>query len=504
MSAAFFLGVDVGTTGCKSAVFDGDGNMLATAYREYGIVCDEPLKAEQDPERVFSLLLETMGEAVRGAGVDAVRAVCASVQGDAVIPVDDEYRVLHPAVLGMDYRSHAQCEAYAEKYDPWALYLCTGQPLHPINMLCKAMWLRENRREAFDRAARLWTYSEFVVQRLGGEPKMDITMASRSMGFDIVAGDWSGPILSQTGIPREKLSPVCDCGSPLGTMGKTIAEQIGLKNRPVIISGGHDQPLCAIGAGVVTPGMAVDSTGTAEVLSAAYAKPKLNRRMFNGGYSCYHHAVAPLYFTFAHMQVGGILQRWYRDTLAAEDVAAAAAANEDFYAYAHRQCAAEPSGVLVLPHFNGSGTPRCDINSKGAIVGLTLSTTRAEILKGILDSLSYELRINMEAMSDAGVDIREIVAVGGGARSELWLQTKANVLNRRIRTLKCKEAGCLGAAILAACGVGEWSDVQTAVRHMVHYDRDCVPQSRAVSDYEQKYRIYAQLYDRLEPISHAL
>ena len=504
MSTAFFLGMDVGTTGCKSAVFDTGGNMLAGAYREYPIVCDAPLMAEQDPDRVFELLLETMREAVEKAQVKEIRAVCTSVQGDAVIPVDDRGKVLHPAMLGMDYRSHVQCEAYAESYDPWELYLLTGQPLHPINMLSKIMWFRAERPEVFERAAKFRTYAEFVAQRLGGEPKIDITMASRSMGFDIAAGDWSDQVLGQMGVPRDKLSEVCDSGVPVGFVSQEIADHVGLSNRPVIISGGHDQPLCAVGAGAVRQGMAVDSAGTAEVLSAVYENPRMNRQMFSGNYSCYHHAVSPLYFTFAHMQVGGILQRWYRDTLAGADVAEAAGQNRDFYEYAHSRCREEPSSVLVLPHFNGSGTPLCDIHSKGAIVGLTLSTTRDDILKGILDSLSYELRINVETMQNAGVEIREIVAVGGGARSAVWLQTKADVLNRRIRTLKCKEAGCLGAAVLAAAGTGEYPCIQSAVERMVQYDRDYLPREASVSAYEEKFKIYKQLYGQLKPINDRL
>jgi len=420
------------------------------------------------------------------------------------MPVDDMYRPLHRMVLGMDYRPNTQCEAYRAAHDEWKLYEITGQPLHPINMLSKVMWLRDNAPEAFRKAHKFITYAEYVMYRLGGEPVIDATMASRSMGYDLKRGCWSDEVLSTMGVDSSRLAEVRESGTPAGFMDSDLAATFGLKNRPVLVTGGHDQPLGAIGAGVILDGMAVDSTGTAEVLSTTYRDPVMNRQMYDSFYSCYRHAVPDMHFSFAHMQVGGILQRWYRDQLGCIDMEAAAKEGRDFYEYSQSKCTRGASPVLVLPHFNGSGTPLCDMESKGAMVGLSLSSTRYDILKGIMDSLCYELRINLDAMETAGIRISTLRAVGGGARSPMWLQTKADVTGRTIETLACKEAGCLGAAILAAAGTGCYESIASACREMVHTAQRYEPNAQSQAEYEAYYQCYRQLYPALKGINRNL
>lgn len=504
MTQRYYLGMDIGTTGCKSVVFDECGMLLGRAYREYPVICAAPLQAEQDAQQVLTLLKETLAEAIASADIHRIEGMSLSVQGDATIPVDRDYRPLCNAILGMDYRSEKQCSNYALQHDAQRLYEITGQPLHPINMLSKIMWLRDNSPTLFARAWKFVTYEEYLLYHLGGEPLIDVTMASRSMGYSLAQEDWSPEILQTMGLDASRLSRICASGAPVGKLSAALAEQLGLKNRPLLFAGGHDQPIGAVGAGVIESGMALDSTGTAEVLSVTYQGIKLGKELRDSFYSTYRHAVAPLYFSFAHMQVGGILQRWYRDNLGAQEQAEARAANIDFYTHALSKCADAPSPVLVLPHFNGSGTPLCDVRSKGAFVGLTLATTRHDILKGILDSLCFELRTNVDTLRKAGIEIQTLRAVGGGARSPLWLQTKSDVLGIPVQTISCKEAGCLGAAILAAVGCGAYASVQEACDAMVHAEALYTPRLQSAAQYERRYQIYRGLYDALKPISHRL
>lgn len=502
MAEVYFLGLDVGTTGCKAVVFDRMGRQMGRGYREYHVVCGEPFQAEQDPELVCCLLKESIKEAVKEAGISRIEALSLSVQGDAVIPVDRQFRVLHPAVLGMDYRSLKQCRAFEEKYDEWKLYEETGQPLHPINMMAKIMYFMDEKPEVSEKTWKFVTYEEFILERLGGEPMIDGSMASRSMGFSLEKKTWSEDILKKMGIPGEKLSRVCNSGMPVGQMEKKTAEQMGISNRPLLIAGGHDQPVGAVGAGIVEEGAGLDSTGTAEVLSVAYRTPAVNKSMHDSFYACYYHVIPEMYFSFAHMQTGGILQQWYRDQFGSLELAEAGKRGLDYYTYAQSKCPPGPSAVLVLPHFNGSGTPLCDMESKGAIVGLTLATTRHEILKGIIDGLCYELKFNKETMESAGVPIRRIRAVGGGARSPLWLQTKADIMEMPVETLACKEAGCLGAAILAAAGAGIYADIPAAIKEMVKTDRIYEPRKLYRERYREQYIRYRKLYESLCPVFH--
>ncbi len=504
MKMLYYMGIDVGTTGCKTVIFDQDGSEYGEAYREYPVICTMPHQAEQDAEQVFAMLIQTMSEAVSKAGVRSVEALSISVQGDAVMPVDSDYQLLHPVILGMDYRPNEQCMEYRKEQDEWKLYEITGQPLHPINMMAKIMWFYKKCPEIAEKAYKFITYGEFILKRLGGEAVIDDTMASRSMGYDILERCWSEQILKTMCIPKEQLSDVCRSGAAAGKMNRALAEQIGLKNCPILIAGGHDQPMGAVGAGVIREGMAVDSTGTAEVLSTAYQEIKINRNMHDCFYSCYFHAVPNLYFSFAHMQTGGILQRWYRDTFGYKEAVEAEKLGRNFYEYAQAKCKNEPSSVLVLPHFNGSGTPLCDMDSKGAIAGLTLSSTRHDVLKGILDSLCYELRTNLEAMQRSGIVINELRAAGGGARSSMWLQTKANILGTVIKTMESKEAGCLGAAVLAAAGTGFYRSVEEACKKMVRTAERYEPEPDMQKRYHEKYEVYLELYGSLKAINRRL
>jgi sugar (pentulose or hexulose) kinase len=222
--------------------------------------------------------------------------------------------------------------------------------------------------------------------------------------------------------------------------------------------------------------------------------------MFESFYPCYCHAKKGMYFTFSLNHTSGILLKWYRDNFCAEEVREAEKTSRNVYAVMESKCPEEPSSVFVLPHFNGSGTPLCDLSSKGAILGLSMSTDRHDITKGIMDSLTYELRINLEQLSLAGIGTDELRAVGGGANSPFWLQIKADITGRAVSTLKIREAACLGAALLGLAGAG-FSTIDEAVETAVHIERSFIPNPKATAQYEEKFMIYRKIYGALKEIN---
>ena len=500
MDKAYLLGLDVGTSGCKAVVFDHCGEIRGYGFSEYPVICDAPAKAEQDAMDVMSKLIAVTGQAIRQSGVRHVEAISVSVQGDATILVDRDYQPLHMTLLGMDYRNTAECGFLEERIGSRDAFRRTGMPIHPINSLAKILWYKNHAPEAYAKAYKAMTYSEFVMVHLGGEPVIDLTMASRTMAMGIRTRQWDAQILDACDVDKALLSDIRPSGTPCGRLSERIRQQWGLENAPLLVVGGHDQTCGAIGAGMIREGLGVDSSGTAAVFSSAFASPRLDDAMFEAYYPCYCHAVDGLYFTFALNHTGGIVLRWFRDNIAQGKARDAAEAEADFYAYIERNIKNEPSPVLVLPHFNGSGTPVCDMHSKGAFVGMTLSTSLEEIFKGILDGLTYELKLNIETMRSAGIALNEIRAVGGGARSPLWLQTKADILGMPIVTLQCKEAGCLGAAVLAAVGSGVYPDIQAAVNAMVRIEQTHMPDTQNAVRYAEKFAAYKTLYPALKSI----
>jgi xylulokinase len=491
------IGLDVGTTGCKAIVFNAEGHILGHGFREYGVICDVPGKAEQDAEQVWILVKEALREATAKSGGKDILAISLSVQGDAIIPVDTDFRALHPAILGMDYRSLRQAEQCEQVLGAFPLFARTGMRPHPINALTKVLLLREIDRAVFERAKKIVTYEDFILGKLGAEPAIDHTMASRTMAFDLASQQWSKTIHRAFGLDEAIWSRPVPSGTEVGVVSRAIAEELGLPPSLMLVTGGHDQTCAALGAGAIREGLGVVSTGTAEVLSTALDQPVLSEAMFNNFYPCYLHVKKGMFFTFSLNHIGGILLKWWRDNFACEEKAEAAHNAIDVYQLIDGRMPAGPSPVMFLPHLNGSGTPTCDLRSKGAVVGLTLATTRHDVAKAILEGLAFELQNNLQAMLSCGLRIDELVAVGGGAKSSSWLQLKADILQRPLRTLRCRESACLGAALLAGTAAGLYNHLDEAVAETIQYDREFVPLPDRVAAYSDRYAVYKQLYPAL-------
>lgn len=495
------VGLDVGTTGCKAIVFDPTGNILGYGFREYTIICDAPAKAEQDAEVVWRATLDALSEAVARSGIRRVEAIGLSVQGDAIIPVGPGFKPLHNALLGMDYRPADQAAQCGRTLGARALFDLTGMRPHPINSIVKALWLKQELPRVFQDAWKIVTYGDFILGRLGAGPVIDWTMASRTMAFDLRRRSWATAILDSLGIEPSLLSRTAPSGEPVGRLGVEVARRVGLESSTLLVTGGHDQTCAALGAGMNRAGIGVLSAGTADVLSTAFMEPILNEAMFDGFYPCYLHAKQDMYFTFALNHIGGILLRWYRDTFGAEEVRKAAEAGRDPYDLLVEGVPEGPSPLIVLPHFNGSGNPTCDMSSRGAIVGLTLSTTRQDIVKAILECLAFESRINVDYWSGAGIEIQELRAVGGGARSSRWLQIRSDILGRPVRTLQVREAACLGAAILAGAAAGVFASVDDGIARTVQLKQTYEPDGRMAERYAEKYAVYRRLYPALREVN---
>lgn len=498
------VGIDIGTTCCKVTVFNPDGAILGYGFREYGMVCDEPAKAEQDAELVYQRMLEACREAVHQAGRSDYFALAVSVQGDAVIPINREGAPLYSAVLGMDYRSAEEAKWCQEKIGSWKLFEHTGMCAHPINSVVKILWIQRHRPDVYRKAWKIVTYSDFLLYRLCRKPVIDMCMASRTMGFDLQKREWASDILDDLGMDLSFLSKIIPSGEVAGELEKEVAEETGLPYSLPVVAGGHDASCASLGAGADHEGIGVLAAGTADVLCTVFSKPQLVSQLFDGMYPCYIHCFNSLYITFSLNHVGGILFHWFRDTLCAEECRHVIELGQDPYDYLVQEAGDRPSPVMVLPHFNGSGNPICDMESKGAIVGLTLGTKRGDLIRAILESLSFELKINVETMEKAGIHIDEIRVVGGGAKSRCWLQVRADILGRPVSTVRVREASCLGAAILAGVATGVYSTVGEGVDRTVEVSEVFEPNERQSAQYNDRFSLYRRLYPLLKEMNRKL
>ncbi|MDR0363081.1 MAG: hypothetical protein LBJ46_10430 [Planctomycetota bacterium] len=498
------IGLDVGTTGCKALVIDPEkGRAVGRGFREYGIDADGSGKAEQDAGEVWALSKTVMREAIAEAGVREIAAVAASVQGDAIIAVDGAGVALAPAILGMDYRCRSEIPAVADRFDGYALFERTGMRPHPINFFLKMLWLRRAMPEVFTRAARLVTYSDYVMGRMGCPGVMDDCMASRTMCYNLARSDWDGEILAAFDFPPALLSSVISSGAAAGAMSVELAAGLGLANRPLVVAGGHDQPVAAIGAGAVASDIAVVSTGTAEVLSRVLDAPQISPGMYNSYYPCYRSAMGEGYFTFSLNHAGGLALRWFRDNWGGEEARQAAATGRDAYAVIDDGMPPGPTDIFVMPHFNGSGTPDCDLSSRAAFVGLTLSTDRPTVALALLEGLTFELRRNLDRMRELGMATSRLRNVGGGSRSARWLQLKADILGVPVDSMRDADAACIGAATLAGMGAGIFASAAEGADRLCRTERTCEPDVEMAKRYAERYAAYKTLHGTLAPFHAA-
>jgi len=499
------LGLDIGTTGCKAIAFREDGAILGAASREYGILTPRPGWAEQDAEAVWRLAWAALCEAAAAAHRDPPVALALSCQGEAVAPVDANNRPLRPMLLGMDTRTVAQNAWLAETLGRQWLFERTGMPVHTINTLPKLLWLRQHEPALFGQARRFLLYEDLLLARLTGEPIISHCLASRTQMYALRPGHWDAEILARCDLDPAKLAPLAPLGvQPVGRLRAELAAELGVDAPIWVAAGGHDQACAALGCGAITPGAAMVSTGAAEVVEVALAEPSLAPELGAGGISIYRHVAPGLFLAMTLNQSGGLVLRWFRDQLGRWELAEAQRRGVDAYDLLLAAAPAGPTSLLMLPHLSGSGTPLLDTASRGAFVGLSFATTAAEMAKAIVEGLCFELRANTDLLQAAGVEIATLHAVGGGARSPLWLQLKADICGLPLRVPRVTEAACLGAALLAGASTGVYSNLSEAVAATVRYERDVMPEPQSGARYQERYQLYRELHPRLANLLHRL
>ncbi len=501
---ANLIGLDVGTTGCKAVVFAEDGVLLASASREYPVDLPQPSWAEQDLGAVWELALASMGEAIAAAGVRDVAAIGLSVHGEAVTPVDADGRPLRPTILGMDTRTDAQNAWLRERFGARELFRKTGMPIHTINTLPKLLWIREHEPDVWAAADKFLLVEDFLIARMTGRAFISSCLASRTQLFDLEAGRWSAEILDALELSPERLAAVAPSGTQVGRLSAGLTDRLGLASAPGVVTGGHDQACGALGVGLTQPGLAMVSTGTAEVVEVALGTPVVSEPLYEGNISVYRATVPGLFLAMTLNHSGGLALRWFRDGFCEPQLARASETDADAYELILAGASAEPTRLLVSPHFAGAGTPTFDTASKGAILGLTFSTTRTDIAKAILEGLTYELRLNLDLLQAGGVAIDVLRAIGGGARSALWLQLKADVTGIPVITPRVTEAAAFGAALLAGTGAGLFPSAAAGAERFLELTQTYEPDPARHAAYTRRYELYREVYPAVAPISHRL
>ena len=490
----YLMGIDVGTSGCKAAVFDLAGNMVAHAYCEYPLLCPTNGAMELNPDVVWDAVCSCIEECHSKCDLLQVVSIAVSSQGEAIIPVDRNGRVLCNAPVTFDSRNEKEYQWFLNHFDRLKIMQITGAPIHPMFSATKILWLKNTKPDIYHSAWKIFCFSDFIAFRLGSEPCMEYSLASRTQLFDIHKKEWSPSILQTCGIEQEKLPQAVPSGTVIGAVSRETAKRFGFSGSCKIVSGGHDQLCCSVGAGVLQNGEIMDSLGTTESMVCVNPNIVLDSEMMENNIPCSVYPVNHLYAYMTFLTNSGSLLRWLKEKIFCSN-------DENIYFqydnYVEKYCH-DPTEIFILPYYSGSGTPYLDFRAKGMIVGLTLDTDRYQIYKAVLESTCFEEKLNLLNMENSGIVANELRCIGGGAKSDIWLQIKADITGHKVSSLKIAEAGCLGAAILAGLGCGGFSSASDAVSRFVKVEKVYYPNAERQKLYEEKYEHYLTLYPAMK------
>jgi xylulokinase len=495
-----YLGLDLGTSGCKLIAFDASGGEIARAARGYSATNPGPGLFELDADLVWQQA-EACFREVRASALDGrVRSLAISVLGEAVIPVDHHGKALAPSIISADMRAEAEVRALGDRLGAERIYAITGQPLASIHSLPKLMWWRKHRPDIIAKSWKFLCFGEFALMRLGLPPTIDEGMAARMMAFDIERRAWSQELLDVAGFTISQLADVAPSGTVLGVVAPDAAARLALPAGVQVVLGGHDQPMGALGAGAVTPGDAVYSLGTTEALVVPLRGG--SAELFAKNIPCYPHVVSDLRVGLAGNQSGGRVLAWYRKVTAASpaELASAGSLDELFASLVD----GPPTWPILLPHFLGSGSVLNDHDSLGALYGLRFDTTRSDILLALLEGITFEQALSLEALAGVTDPIRTLRVIGGGTRSALWLQMKADILNRPLARISVQDASCLGAAILGRWALDGSHPIPEIARSMIATSQTFHPRPARHAAHAERFGIYRSIYDALKPLAPRL
>ena len=488
-----WMGIDVGTGGTRALLVDAQGRVAAgfTAAHE-DIRMERPLWAEQRPENWWDAARVAIRGALAEAGVSGakVRGIGLSGQMHGLVILDRSSTVIRPALIWCDQRSQPQVDAINQTVGRDNILKFTANPVLTGFTLPKLLWVRDNEPSAFERVRHLLLPKDYLRFQLTGEYASEVSDASGTSLFDVVARRWSFDMMDRLGLDRAILPTCYESSDVTGCITRAAAEATGLAEGTPVVGGGGDQASSAVGNGIVEAGIVSCTLGTSGVVFAHMEKVAYDPA---GRVHTFCHAVRDKWHVMGVTQGAGLSLQWFRNQLApgAEYDALTA------------EAAAAPvgaQGLFWLPYLMGERTPHLDATARGGWIGLTARHQRADLIRAIIEGVSYSQRDCLDIIEELGVPVESVRASGGGARSPFWRQLLADILNKKVVTLATQEGSAYGAALLALAGTGEYGSVPEVCRATIREVDSIAPRPAEAAFYAKGHRIYGAIYPALRPV----
>lgn len=486
----YYLGLDMGTTGVKAAVFTPEGVMAGSGLAEYTLETPAPDIVELETEQYWISAKKAIAEAVSEAEIrpEQIRSIAVTGQAETLIFTDAAGKPVRKAVVWLDNRAHDEAAELEGKFTGEALFRMSGQTeMLPCWPAAKILWLKRHEPEVFAKTAKYLMVEDYIIHKLTGKYATCRGLMPSALYYDIRTGKYDAAMLKELGLSEDQLPELKDSGE---VIGECIANDSPVAPGTLAAAAPIDHVCGNLGSGCAGKGMISETTGCTLALCAAF--PSLiydeQKRL-----STYLGFVPGSCVLLPWAPTAGMLLKHFRDEFAGgmsyREFDAAAAAVK-----------AGSEGLILLPHCAGAVSPDCNPNARGTAWGITLAHKRGHWARAIMESVAYLLRDNVEALRAMGAGITEIRSLGGASRSKLWLQIKADVLNLPVTVTECQEATSLGAAMLGAAACGDFTDCAAAAAHMVKIAFRVEPSSKEnIAIYQKSFEQYQKLNQLLMP-----
>lgn len=497
------LGIDVGTTSLKAAVFDHEGVQKAAAVVEYSLLTPQPNIVEAPCGIYMDSIVKCMEVIRSGGAVDTrdVTAVGFSVQGETLCLLDEAGQPLKNAIVWMDNRAGEQAEKLRAHFGDELCYQVTGQvSFEACWPAAKLLWVKENEPELFARTRHFLLLEDYVIYLLTGKFVAEGSLLTSTEYWDIRTKKYWPEMLEFIGIDEFALPEIRESGELVGTILPEMAELLGVSPQARITTGCLDQAAGAIGVGNIYPGIFSENIGAALAICVPTSKLTYdpNRQM------PVHYFATPDTYMMHTFTTGGMCLRWFRDGFCQQEIDMQKLTGLDAYDLMGREADSVPpgaDGLICLPHLQGSMAPDVNLNAKGVFYGATLQHGKPHFVRSIMESLGYLICRNLEAIDAMGLEVKQIRTMGGGSKSDIWNQIKADITGKTLHvTYSSQDTACLGAAILAGKAAGVFESIESAVNSMVKIKKTFEPNPANREVYDRQYKKFKLLFEALTPV----
>jgi len=494
----YLLGIDLGTTSLKVALFSEAGQLVASQSCEYPIYAPEPGYAEQDAGKWWASFVSVCRQLEQQHPGPFARVVGIGICGQmhTQVYLDEDDRILRPAITWMDQRSSGIVERIMEDEQACRLIFSeTSNFASTTYTALHAQWVRENQPEIWSKVKSILVAKDYLKYRLTGRKITDFAEASGTLVFDVRQERWSDAAFDYFGIPRSFFPDVLPCDEIIGTVSKDAEALTGIKAGTPVVNGSSDNSASALGAGMYSAGQVTLIIGTAGVITVCSDRPLVDphRRTL-----CWHYCLRDRWATLGITQTAGESLHWFKNAFDQKDTTETT--SDDIFNRYNQLIQNIPDGsggLIFLPYLNGERTPYWDPSARGVFFGVNLKTEKAHFIKAIMEGVSYALRNNIETVEALGIEISEVRAVGGGLKSPIWLRTLGKILKKPITTVSVSDTANLGNILLCGKALGLYPSYQDALTNLVATGQQ-VNYPSGESVYEKQYQLFLELYQQLK------